>query len=126
MATVPSGRGAKHAFEAGLRALPPGTVVAVIDARPGSRRRARRLANQLEAGVRRSYILLPSARAACYVVEDRPEPVRYLWQRLFATPPGTGLFTSLVIAGAVHASHALPWWSLGSVAPGRLTLLVRV
>lgn len=127
VATLPSERRAVHDLARSLRALSPGTCVVIVDDRAGSRRRARRLAARVGVGVGvgRSYILLPSARAAYYVVEDRPEPIRYLWQRLFTTPPGSGLLTSLAVTAAAHAARALPWWSLGAVAPGRVTVLLR-
>lgn len=105
----------RRALRARLLELPPGTAVALAASGPGARRRSRRLAARSGVELVREYLAVPSASAPLYLVEDRPETVRYFCSDLLILPLGR---PALLMAEAVRglASRAV------RLAPGRLAV----
>jgi hypothetical protein len=105
-----------------LRALPAGTPVVLEDARPGGRRRGRRLAAHAAVVVDRSYLALPSLGHALYRVEDAPEARRYFATSLLASPPGLGRLTPVADAAVKLLERLMATPLAGALAPGRVTI----
>lgn len=76
----------RRALCARLLELPPGTPVVLAASGPGARRRSRRLAGHAGVVLVREYLAIPSASAPLYLVEDRPETVRYFCSHLLVFP----------------------------------------
>jgi hypothetical protein len=70
----------------GVRRLPSGTTVALHDAGRGAGRRCRRFAAAAELEIASEYLSVPSLQAPLYLVENAPEPLRYLWSELAPLP----------------------------------------
>lgn len=96
----------------------------LLDARPLARRRCRGLARRSGLVVQREVLALPSLVRSVYLVEDDPVSVRFAWRNLLTAPPGVtrahAAVSSLLALGA-----SLPWWVLGTVAPGRVVVAGR-
>jgi hypothetical protein len=114
---VPAGRRRRGAAEP--LALPPGTPVALLSARPLSRRRLRRIARRLAIGVDRELVVLPALRRPVVVLDDTKAAVRHFWTRVAAVPPGLVL-TALPATVVLYLARTLPWSWTGAIAPGRV------
>jgi hypothetical protein len=106
------------------RRLSPGTPVVLIDDRPLSRPRLRRLARRTAMAVERELIVLPTASSPVVVLDDTAEAVRHFWQAVAAVPPGLAR-ASLPATVVLRLARSLPWTWTGAIAPGRVVLGVR-
>ncbi len=113
----------QHGWHA-VRALPAGTPVVLIDSRPASRGRLRRIARKLPITVERELIVLPTAGHPIVVLDDTRDAVRHFWRSVAAVPPGVAT-ASLPATLLLRVALALPWTWTGAIAPGRLLLGTR-
>jgi hypothetical protein len=113
----------QHGWRA-VRQLPAGTPVALIDSRPASRSRLRRIARKLPMTVERELIVLPTAGHPIVVMDDTSDAVRHFWRSVAAVPPGVAA-ASLPTTLLLRAARTLPWTWTGAIAPGRVLLGTR-
>jgi hypothetical protein len=103
-----------------LAALPAGSPVVLLDRRPGSRSRARRIAAVGLITVDRQYVALPSLRTAIVVAEDHRDVLRWACRSLVAPPP-----CAAWAHGPLHAAIAVvrryPWLA-GQLVGGRVVV----
>lgn len=122
-----------------LQLCPPGTVeidlrvgpvtldrptagpVVLIDQRPFSRRRLRRLAAELGVVLEREFVVLPAVERPLVVIDDTREAVRHFWAAVATVPPGLAL-TAVPAAVALRLARLAPWRWTGAVAPGRVVV----
>ena len=110
----------RHGWKA-VRRLPGGTPVALLDSRPASRLRLRRIARKLPITIERELIVLPTPGRPIVVLDDTPDAVRHFWRSVAAVPPG--LAAALLPATLLlRAARAMPWTWTGAFAPGRVLL----
>jgi hypothetical protein len=105
---------------AGLRTLPSGTPVVLLDHRPGGRLRARRIAATGVLHVDRQYVALPSLRRAIVIAEDTSQALSWACRSLVAPPPGITWAHALVDA-AVRLLRRRPGLA-GTLAAGRVVV----
>ena len=104
-----------------IRALPPGTPVAMCASFPGAIGRCRAFASEAGVEPAREYLAFPSAAAPAYLVEDAPATIRFFLRTLLAVPPGTPL--SAPIEALLHIVRAFgPWRLIRRLAPGRVVV----
>jgi hypothetical protein len=98
--------------------LKPDLPLVLIDQRPFSRRRLRRLALELSIAIEREFIVLPALGRPIVAIDDTEPAVRHFWATIATVPPG--LAVSAVPASALLSlARRLPWSWTGAVAPGR-------
>jgi hypothetical protein len=112
-------RGARRRA-ARLRALPAGTPVVLLDRRPGSRRRARRIAASGVIIVDRQYVALPSLGRAIVLAEDTKAALAWACQSVVAPPPGL-TWAHAPADAAVRVLRRLPRLA-GTLAGGRVVV----
>jgi hypothetical protein len=98
--------------------LDPHWPVVLIDQRPFSRRRLRRLARTLSIEVEREFIVLPTLRRPLLLIDDTEAAVRHFWSAIATVPPGLAL-TALPATALLALARFLPWSWTGGIAPGR-------
>jgi hypothetical protein len=113
----------RHGWRA-VRGLPARTPVVLVDSRPASRGRLRRIARKLSITVERELIVLPTASNPIVVLDDTRDAVRHFWRSVAAVPPGLAA-ASLPATLLLRAALALPWTWTGAIAPGRVLLGTR-
>jgi len=119
---VPSSRSLRRRLERDLRALAPGTPVALADDRPGSRRRCRRLARRSGVALSREYLAVPTSKQSAYLVEDSVPSLRYFCAAVLTVPPSPGL-PAVTSELAIRLIERLgPWKFVGGVFPGRVAV----
>lgn len=101
--------------------LPADTSVVLVDDRPFSRRRLRRLADQLSVVIEREVIVLPTLGRPIILVDDTEAAVRHFWTAIATVPPGLA-FTALPATAMLGLARLLPWRWTGAAAPGRATI----
>ncbi|GAB3062810.1 hypothetical protein GCM10027053_26570 [Intrasporangium mesophilum] len=99
--------------------LPPGSVVALADRRPGARRRLRRAAGRLGVRVEAAYIVVPTWGRATFVAADDPAAVTWLLST-FSTAPPRVAHGRLLIEVAQRVWQRAATTRLGAAATGRL------
>lgn len=104
-----------------LSALGSGSRIGLVDDRPLSRGRLRRIARAAGLVVERELIILPTRNRPLAVVDDVESAVHHFWTNLAIVPPGLAR-TALPAALALHVVRALPWSWTGALAPGRVLL----
>ncbi|HEU5421663.1 MAG TPA: hypothetical protein VFV41_28550 [Streptosporangiaceae bacterium] len=105
-----------------LTDLPAGSPVVLLDRRPGSAWRARRLAAAGVISIEGRYVALPSLRRAVVLAEDSADVLRWACRSLVAPPPGAAW-----AHGPLHAAIAVArrwprlvgWLAAGRVVIGR-------
>lgn len=110
--------GARDPWQA-LSRLPAGTPVTVVDDRPLSRWRLRRLARRAGICIERELIVLPTCGRPIAVVDDVESAVHQFWCSLATVPPGLTA-TAIPAAVALRVARSLPWTWTGAMAPGRV------
>jgi glycosyltransferase involved in cell wall biosynthesis len=98
--------------------LPADTPVVLVDDRPFSRRRLRRLADRSSVVIERELIVLPTAGRPIILVDDTEAAVRHFWTTIATVPPGLA-YTALPAAAMLGVARLLPWRLTGAAAPGR-------
>jgi hypothetical protein len=98
--------------------LPADTPVVLVDDRPFSRRRLRRLADRLSVVIERELIVLPTVGRPIILVDDTEAAVRHFWTAIATVPPGMA-FTALPATVMLGLARSLPWGWTGAAAPGR-------
>jgi hypothetical protein len=98
--------------------LPADTPVVLVDGRPFSRRRLRRLADRLSVMIERELIVLPSVGRPIILVDDTEAAVRHFWTAIATVPPGLA-FTALPATAMLGLARLMPWRWTGAAAPGR-------
>lgn len=98
--------------------LKPNLPVVLIDQRPLSRRRLRRLAGMLSIEIEREFIVLPTLRDPLILIDDTEAAVRHFWSAIATVPPGLA-FTALPASALLTLARHLPWSWTGAAAPGR-------
>jgi hypothetical protein len=98
--------------------LKPDLPVVLIDQRPFSRRRLRKLARQLSIAVEREFIVLPTLRRPIVLIDDTEAAVRHFWTAIATVPPGLAI-TALPASVLLGLARQLPWSWTGAAAPGR-------
>jgi hypothetical protein len=101
-----------------LDELEPDLPVVLVDQRPFSRRRLRRLARRLSIGIEREFIVLPTLRRPIILVDDTEPAVRHFWTAIATVPPGLA-FSALPASALLGLARRLPWSWTGAAAPGR-------
>jgi hypothetical protein len=100
------------------RQRPADTPVVIVDDRPFSRRRLRRLADRLSVVIERELIVLPTVGRPIILVDDTEAAVRHFWTAIATVPPGLA-FTALPATAMLGLVRFLPWRWTGAAAPGR-------
>lgn len=98
--------------------LKPDLPVVLIDQRPFSRRRLRRLARKLAIDVEREFIVLPTLGRPIVLVDDTEPAVRHFWTAIATVPPGLA-FSAVPASALLGLARRLPWSWTGAAAPGR-------
>jgi hypothetical protein len=98
--------------------LPADTPVVLVDDRPFSRLRLRRLADRLSVVIERELIVLPTVGRPIILVDDTEAAVRHFWTAIATVPPGLA-FTALPATAILGLARLLPWRWTGAAAPGR-------
>jgi hypothetical protein len=112
---------ARRALAQEIRALPPGTPVALFASFPGATGRCRAFASDARVELERRYLAFPSAGAPAYLVEDAPASIRFFLRTLLVVPPGTPL--SAPIEALLRIVRAFgPWRLIRRLAPGRVVV----
>ncbi|TDU83935.1 hypothetical protein EV138_6399 [Kribbella voronezhensis] len=101
--------------------LEPGLPVLLVDQRPFSRRRLRRLARRLALEIEREVIVLPTLHRPVVLVDDTEPSVRHFWTTIATVPPGLAL-SALPASALIGLARLLPWSWTGATAPGRVLL----
>ncbi|WP_112238785.1 hypothetical protein [Kribbella monticola] len=104
-----------------LAALEPDRPVVLVDQRPFSRRRLRRLARRLALEIEHEFIVLPTLRRPIVLVDDTEPSVRHFWTTIATVPPGLA-FSVLPASALIGLARRLPWSWTGAAAPGRALL----
>jgi hypothetical protein len=99
--------------------LKPDLPVVLIDQRPFSRRRLRRLALRLSIEIEREFIVLPALHRPIVLVDDTEPAVRHFWTSIATIPPGLA-FSALPASALLDLARRLPWSWTGAAAPGRV------
>lgn len=99
--------------------LKPDLPVVLIDQRPFSRRRLRRLALELSIEIEREYIVLPTLRRPIVLIDDTEPAVRHFWTTIATIPPGLA-FSAVPASALLSMARRLPWSWTGAAAPGRV------
>jgi hypothetical protein len=108
-----------RAIDAIVEELEPDLPVVLIDHRPFSRRRLRRLALRLSIEIKREFIVLPTLRRPIILVDDTEPAVRHFWTSIATIPPGLA-FSALPASALLDLARRLPWSWTGAAAPGRV------
>ncbi len=108
-----------------VRALPPGSRVAVCDFSPASAWRCRRFAAHAGMAPHREYALLPGLAGPGFAVDLRAAPVSYFWAGLFAMPAGPAPLLTLAALASRAGRTRFGAAFLRALAPGRLLLGTR-
>ncbi|MEU4396538.1 hypothetical protein [Kribbella sp. NPDC023855] len=98
--------------------LKPDLQVVLIDQRPFSRRRLRRLARELSIEIEREFIVLPTLERPIVLIDDTGPAVRHFWSTIATVPPGLAV-SALPASALLSVARRLPWSWTGGVAPGR-------
>ncbi|GAA0946940.1 hypothetical protein GCM10009554_43310 [Kribbella koreensis] len=98
--------------------LKPDLPVVLIDQRPFSRRRLRRLARELAIAVEREFIVLPTLGRPIVLIDDTEAAVRHFWTTIATVPPGLAL-SAVPASALLSLARRLPWSWTGAAAPGR-------
>lgn len=69
-------------------------------------------------------LALPSLARSIYLVEDDPVSVRFAWHHLLTVPPGVA-HAHAPVSSLLALGRRLPWWVLGTFAPGRVVVAGR-
>jgi hypothetical protein len=103
---------------ADLEQVEPNVTVVLLDQRPFSRRRLRRLARKLSIEVEREFVVLPTIGNPLVLVDDAEASIRHFWTTIATVPPGLAI-TALPASALLGLARMLPWSWTGAVAPGR-------
>jgi hypothetical protein len=95
--------------------------VVLIDQRPFSRRRMRRVARELGVVLEREFVVVPSVDRPLVVVDDTREAIRHFWTAVATVPPGLTLAT-VPASALLGLARLAPWRWTGAVAPGRVVI----
>ena len=95
--------------------------IVLLDQRPFSRRRLRRVARELGVLVEREFVVLPSVGRPMVIMDDTKEAVRHFWNAVATVPPGLAL-TALPASALLGLARLAPWRWTGAVAPGRVVI----
>jgi hypothetical protein len=98
--------------------LKPDLPVVLVDQRPFSRRRLRRLARQLSIEIEREFVVLPTLRRPIVLIDDTEPAVRHFWTAIATVPPGLA-FSAVPASALLSLARRLPWGWTGAAAPGR-------
>ena len=107
-----------------LEDLPEGAWVAILDDRPLSRVRLRRMARRAGVAVERELLVLPSLEAPASVVEDVEGAVRRHWSTGASRRTAPGLAAPLSEV-AHRVGRGLPWAWTGWLVRGRVVVARR-
>jgi hypothetical protein len=108
-----------------VRALKPGTPLALLVRTPGGRALGRSFARRAGVTIEREYLALPGPAAPAYLVEDTPEAIRTFWRAAVTIPPGVAVAAPLA-EGAMRVVEVLSAWRLlGALLPGRILVGAR-
>jgi hypothetical protein len=110
-----------------LEELPQGTAVSLVDDRPLSRWRLRRLARQAGIVIDRELVVLPHCSRPLAVVDDVESAVRHFWLGLATGPDGSAAHRARSPRGVgvrllLRVAPRLPWAWTGAVATGRVVV----
>jgi hypothetical protein len=105
--------------QAEIEQLTPELPVVLIDQRPFSRRKLRRLALRLGVEVEREFIVLPTLGHPIVVIDDTGAAVRHFWTGIATVPPGLAL-TALPASALLDLARRLPWSWTGAATPSRV------
>lgn len=122
---VPRSKANRDLLRDRVLGLPSGTAVVLRDSAPVSRLRCRRFAAATAVQIQREYLALPSASPA-FVVQDRPESVRFFFTTAVTVPSGITRFVGPATGLLWLLSLLAPWSLVGALVPGRLTVGRRV
>jgi hypothetical protein len=98
--------------------LKPDLPVVLIDQRPFSRRRLRRLARELSIEIEREFIVLPTLGRPIVAIDDTASAVRHFWTTIATVPPGLAI-SAVPASALLSLARRLPWSWTGAAAPGR-------
>jgi hypothetical protein len=98
--------------------LKPDLPVVLIDQRPFSRRRLRRLARELSIEIEREFIVLPTLGRPIVAIDDTAPAVRHFWTTIATVPPGLAI-SAVPASALLSLARRLPWSWTGAAAPGR-------
>jgi hypothetical protein len=113
--------------------LPPGSLVALADRRPGARRRLRHAAYRLGVRVEVEYVVLPTWSRATFVAADDVSTVTWVLSTFSTTPPYVTRGAYLLDAAqrvwqrvaATRAGAVTTHRLVCALAPGRLLIGTR-
>jgi hypothetical protein len=98
--------------------LKPDLPVVLIDQRPFSRRRLRRLARELSIEIEREFIVLPTIGRPIVAIDDTEAAIRHFWTAIATVPPGLAI-SAVPASALLSLARRLPWSWTGAAAPGR-------
>jgi hypothetical protein len=101
--------------------LPADLPVVLMDQRPFSRRRLRRVARDLGVVVEREFVVLPTIERPMVVIDDVEAAVRHFWTAVATVPPGLA-FTALPASALLGLARRAPWRWTGAITPGRVVI----
>ena len=95
--------------------------VVLMDHRPLSRRRLRRVARDLGVVLEREFVVLPTIGRPMVVIDDVETAVRHFWTAVATVPPGLA-FTAVPASALLGLARRAPWRWTGAIAPGRVVI----
>ena len=98
--------------------------VVLMDQRPLSRRRLRRVARDLGVVLEREFVVLPTIGRPMVVIDDVETAVRHFWTAVATVPPGLA-FTAVPASALLGLARRAPWRWTGAIAPGRVVIGTR-
>ena len=107
--------------DAEIDQLTPELPVVLIDQRPFSRRKLRRLARRLGVEVEREFIVLPTLGNPIVLIDDTQAAVRQFWTTIATVPPGLAI-TAVPASALLDLARRLPWSWTGAATPSRVLL----
>jgi hypothetical protein len=101
--------------------LPAELPVVLMDQRPFSRRRLRRVARDLGVVLEREFVVLPTIERPMVVIDDVEPAIRHFWTAVATVPPGLA-FTAVPASALLGLARRAPWRWTGAITPGRVVI----
>lgn len=101
--------------------LSAGLPVVLMDQRPFSRRRLRRVARDLGIMLEREFVVLPTIDRPMVIIDDVQAAIRHFWTTMATVPPGLVL-TALPASALLSLARRAPWRWTGAIVPGRVAI----
>jgi hypothetical protein len=101
--------------------LPAELPVVLMDQRPFSRRRLRRVARDLGVVLEREFVVLPTIERPMVVIDDVEAAIRHFWTAVATVPPGLA-FTAVPASALLALAQRAPWRWTGAITPGRVVI----